>query len=67
MGNVKGTDHCYIGNYLIIHYSQFSSILSRWFKTHLTGCIVEIIGFYGSLTYKETSYIHKYLMKKWGI
>ena len=26
MGNVKGTDHCYIGNYLIIPRSQFSSI-----------------------------------------
>ena len=66
-GNVKGTDYCYIGNYLIIPHSQFSSILSRWFKTHLTGCIGEIIGFYVSLTDKETSYIHKYLMKKWGI
>ena len=30
------------------------------------GCIGEIIGFYRSLTDKETSYIHKYLMKKWG-
>ena len=66
-GNVKGTDHCYIGNYLIIPHSQFSSIVSRWFKTHLTGCIGEIIGSYRSLTDKETSYIHKYLMKKWGI
>ena len=49
-GNVKGTDHCYIGNYLIIPHSQFSSIISKWFKTHLTGCIGEIIGFYRSLT-----------------
>ena len=67
MGNVKGTDHCYIGNYIIIPHSKFSSIISRWFKTHLTGCIGEIIGFHGSLTDKETSYIHKHLMKKWGI
>ena len=67
MGNVKGIDHCYIGNYLIIPHSQFSSIISRWFKTHLTGCIGEIIGFYRILTDEETSHIHKYLMKKWGI
>ena len=67
MGHVKGTDHCYIGNYLIIPHSQFSSIISRWFKTHLTGCIGEIIGFYRSLTDIETSYIHKHLMKKWEI
>ena len=67
MGNVKGTDHCYIGNYIIIPHSKFSIIISRWFKTHLTGCIGEIIGFHSSLTDKETSYIHKYLMKKWGI
>ena len=66
-GNVKGIDHCYIGNYLIIPHSQFSSIISRWFKTHLTGCIGEIIGFYRILTDEETSHIHKYLMKKWGI
>ena len=68
MGNVKGTDHVYIGNYIIIPHSKFSSIISRWFKTHLTGCIGEIIGFYRSLiTDTETLYIHKYLMKKWGI
>ena len=36
-------------------------------KSHLIGFIGEIIGFYRSLTDKETSYIHKYLMKKWGI
>ena len=66
-GNVKGTDHCYVGNYLIIPHSQFPSILSRLFKTHLTGCIGEIIGFYRSLTDTETSYIHKHLMKKWKI
>ena len=36
-------------------------------NTYLTGCIGEIIGFYRSLTDEETSHIHKYLMKKWGI
>ena len=62
-GNVKGTDHCYIGNYIIIPHSKFSSIISRWFKTHLTGCIGEIISFHRSLTDAETSHIHKYLIK----
>ena len=54
-GNTKGTDHCIIGN-----------INTPSDNTHLIGCIGEIIGFYRSLTDKETSYIHKYLMKKWG-
>ena len=36
-------------------------------NTYLTGCTGEIIGFYRSLRDKETSYIHKYLMKKWGV
>ena len=54
--NTMGTDHCIIGN-----------INPPSDNTHLTGCIGEIIGFYRSLTDKETSYIHKYLMKKWGI
>ena len=38
-GNVKGTDHGYIRNYMIIPHSKFSSIIPRWFKTHLKGCI----------------------------
>ena len=42
-GNVKGTNHCYIGNYLIIPHSQFSSIISGWFKMHLTGCIGKLL------------------------
>ena len=67
MGNIKGTNHCYIGNYIIIPHSKFSNMISRWFKTHLTGCIGEIIGFHSSLTDTETSHIHKYLMIKWGI
>ena len=54
-GNVKGSDHCFIGDLGIMPSN-----------TYLTGCIGEIIGFYRTLTDKETSYIHKYLMKKWG-
>ena len=55
-GNTKGTDHCIIGN-----------IGTPSDVSYLLGSIGEIIGFYSSLTDKETSYIHKYLMKKWGI
>ena len=55
-GNTKGTDHCTIGT---------SGSLSV--NTHLIGGVGEIIGFYRSLTDTETSYIHQYLMKKWGI
>ena len=57
-GNIKGSDHCFIGD---------PGIIPGWSKTHLTGCIGEIIGFFKSLTDTETPYIHKYLMKKWGI
>ena len=56
-GNTKGTDHCIIGN--IGTPSDNNS--------HLIGCIGEIVCFCRSLTDKETSYIHKYLIKKWGI
>ena len=55
-GNAKGSDHCFIGN-----------LGTMWGNTHLTGCIGEIIGFCRGLTDKETSYIHKYLLTKWGI
>ena len=55
-GNANGTDQCIIGD-----------IGKKKIKSHLIGCIGEIIGFYRSLTDKETSHIHKYLMKKWGI
>ena len=55
-GNTKGTDPFTIGN-----LGTPSS------NSHLIGCIGEIIGFYRSLTDIETSYIHQYLMKKWGI
>ena len=55
-GNVKGTDHCIIGN-----------IGTPSDSSYLTGCIGEIIGFYRSLTDTETLYIHKHFMEKWGI
>ena len=55
-GNTKGTDHCIIGNH---------GALSG--NSHLIGCIGEIIGFYWSLTDEETSHIHQYLTKKWGV
>ena len=55
-GNVKGSDHRFIGDL---------GIMPTY--TYLRGCIEETIGFYRSLTDKETSYIHKYLMKKWGV
>ena len=55
-GVVNGSDHCFIGDLGITPSN-----------TYLTGCIGKIIGFYKSLTDSETSHIHKYLMKKWGI
>ena len=55
-GNIKGSDHCFVGDL---------GKIPGWSKTHLTGCIGEIIGFYRSLTDEETSYIHQYLMTKW--
>ena len=45
-GTDKGTNHCIIGNIGIPSDNS-----------HLIGCIGEIIGFYRSLTDKETSYI----------
>ena len=36
-------------------------------KTHLTGGIGENIAFYKALNDQETSYVHEYLMRKWGI
>ena len=52
-GSTKGSDHCFIGDLGIMQHN-----------TYLTGCIGETIGFYRSLTDKETSRIHQYLMKK---
>ena len=53
-GKAKGTDHCIIVD-----------LGATFGKSHFIGCIGEIIGFHRSLTDKETSYIHQYLMKKW--
>ena len=55
-GNTKGTDHCIVGN-----------IGTPSDNSHLIGCIGEIICFYRRLTDTETSYIHQFLMKKWGV
>ena len=55
-GNVKGSNQCFIVDL---------AKMPGWTKTHLTGCIGKIIGFYRSLTDEETSYIHQYLMTKW--
>ena len=55
-GSAKGTNHCIVGD-----------IGKTIIKSHLIGWIEEIIGFYRSLTDKETLYIHQYLTRKWGI
>ena len=57
-GNVKGSDYSFIGDL---------GRLNGSYKTYLSGCIGEIISFNRSLTDIETSYIHKHLMRKWGI
>ena len=57
-GNIKGSDSCKIGDL---------GKIPGWHKTHLTGCIGEIIGFHRTLKDEETSYIYKCLMRKWGI
>ena len=54
-GNIKGSNHIFIGGL---------GKIPGWSKTHLTGCIGEIINFYRSLTDEEISYIHQYLMTK---
>ena len=54
-GNIKGSDHCYIGDL---------GKIPSWSNTYLTGCIGEIIGFQRILTDEETSYIHQSLMTK---
>ena len=56
-GDTKGSDYSFIGDL---------GRLNDSYKTYLSGCIGEIIGLHRSLTDTETSYIHKYLMKKWG-
>ena len=57
-GDAKGSDYSFIGDL---------GRLNGSYKTYLSGCIGEIIGFHSSLTDEKTSHIHKYLMKKWGI
>ena len=54
-GNVKGFDSWFIGDL---------GKIPAWYKTHLTGCIGEIIAFHKTLKDQETLYIHEYLMKK---
>ena len=58
-GNVKGSDYCCIGDLGIMPGLKK--------KTHLTGCIGEIIAFYETLDDRKTLYIHEYLTKQWGI
>ena len=55
MGKVKGSDSCKID----------VGKIPGWNKTHLLGCIGEIIGLLRTLNNQETSYINEYLMKKW--
>ena len=57
-GDAKGSDYSFIGDL---------GRLNDSYNTYLSGCIGEIIGFYRNLTDTETLYIHKYLIKKWGI
>ena len=56
--NIKGSNYCYVGDL---------SIMSGCNKTHLTGCIGEIIGFHRRLTNEEILYIYEYQMGKWEI
>ena len=53
-GNVKGSDHYFIGDL---------GKIQGWNKTHITGCIGEIICFHRRLTDEEILHIHEYLMK----
>ena len=57
-GDAKGSDYSFIGDL---------GRLNDSYNTYLSGCIGEIIGFHRSLTDTETSHIHNYLIKKWGI
>ena len=57
-GDANGSDYSFIGDL---------GRLNDSYNTYLSGCIGEIIGFHRSLTDTETSYIHQYLMRKWGI
>ena len=57
-GDAEGSDYNFIGDL---------GRLNDSYNTYLSGCIGKIIGFHRSLTDTETSHIHKYLIKKWGI
>ena len=57
-GDAKGSDYSFTGDL---------GRLNGSYNTYLSGCIGEIIGFHRSLTDTETSHIHNYLIKKWGI
>ena len=76
--NKKSLSNCWSNGIKIITFtsrdakgSDYSFIdlgrLNDSYNTYLSGCIGEIIGFHRSLTDTETSYIHQYLMIKWGI
>ena len=54
-GHAKGSDYSFIGDL---------GRLNDSYKTYLSGCIGEIIGFHRSLMDTETSDIHNYLIKK---
>ena len=57
-GDAKGSDYSFIGDL---------GRLNDSYNTYLSGCIGKIIGFHRSLTDTESSYIHQYLMRNWGI
>ena len=57
-GDAKGSDYSFTGDL---------GRLNDSYNTYLSGCIDEMISFHRSLTDTETSYIHQYLIKKWGI
>ena len=77
--NKKNLSNCWSNGIKIITFksrdatgSDYSFIgdlgrLNGSYNTYLSGCIGEIIGFHRSLTDTETSYVHQYLMRKWGI
>ena len=57
LGDARDSDYSFIGDL---------GRLNDSYQTYLSGCIGEIYCFHRSLTDTETSYIHQYLMKKWG-
>ena len=56
--NVKGSDHCFIGN-----FGRMPGLT----ETHLTGCIGKIIAFYKTLNDQEMFSIHEYSIQQWVI